>query len=78
MGRKNKTAGQRQEQIYKYIKEYIAQHGYPPSVREISRAVGLKSASTVHGYLRQLEERGLLSREARLPRALGLPEKKST
>ena len=78
MGRKNKTAGQRQEEIYGYIKEYIAQHGYPPSVREISRAVGLKSASTVHGYLRQLEERGLLSREARLPRALGLPEKKST
>ena len=77
MGRKNKTAGQRQEQIYKYIKEYIAQHGYPPSVREISVAVGLKSASTVHGYLRKLEERGLLSREAHLPRALGLVKKKA-
>ena len=59
MGRKNKTAVERQEQIYKYIKGYIARHGYPPSVREISVAIGLKSASTVHGYLRKLEERGL-------------------
>lgn len=74
MGRKNRTAAERREQIYEYIREYIAQHGYPPSVREIGQAVGLKSASTVHGYMRQLEERGLLSREARLPRALGLPE----
>ena len=72
MGRKNKTSGERQGQIYEFIKDFIAQHGYPPSVREVGKAVGLKSASTVHGYMRKLEERGLLSRAARLPRALGL------
>ncbi|MEN6389875.1 MAG: helix-turn-helix domain-containing protein, partial [Syntrophomonas sp.] len=53
---------QRQTQILDYIKEKITPSGYPPSVREIGQAVGLKSSSTVHAYLLQLEEKGFLRR----------------
>ena len=45
-----------QQKIYAYIAECIRQQGYPPSVREIGEAVGLKSPSTVHFHLKHLEE----------------------
>lgn len=64
-----------QEQIYAYIVQYSDQHGYPPSVREICAAVGLKSTSTVHTHLKNMQEKGLLSRDASKQRALNLPEK---
>lgn len=72
MTRKNKTSAERQDQIYEYLKNFQREHGYPPSVREIGAAVGLKSASTVHGYLRCLEERGLIEREPDKRRALDI------
>ena len=53
MGRK-RCADKRMEQIYKVIKEQLMKKGYPPSVREIGKEVGLKSSSTVHGYLNQI------------------------
>ena len=59
MGRK-RCADKRMEQIYKVIKEQLMKKGYPPSVREIGKEVGLKSSSTVHGYLNQLEAAGLI------------------
>ncbi|MBO6293917.1 MAG: transcriptional repressor LexA [Selenomonas sp.] len=70
--KKNKTSAERQEQIYEYLKKFQREHSYPPSVREIGAAVGLKSASTVHGYLRCLEERGLIERQPDKRRALDI------
>lgn len=65
-----KTRGESQEKIYNYVKQYIADTGYPPSVREICDAVGLKSTSTVHGHLTRLEKKGLIQRAALKPRAI--------
>jgi repressor LexA len=65
-----KELSHRQRQILQYIVSHIEQHGYPPTVREIGKAVGLSSSSTVHGHLRTLEEGGLISRDAVLTRAI--------
>lgn len=59
-----------QAAILEVIKKNIRQKGYPPSVREIGMAVGLSSSSTVHGYLKRLEEKGYLRRDATKPRAI--------
>ena len=50
----------KQQRIYDFIQAFAAQHGYPPSVREIGAAVGLKSPSTVHFHLKGLEEAGMI------------------
>lgn len=60
----------RQRQIYDYIKGQIRARGYPPSVREIGEAVGLRSSSTVHGHLNRLEEKGYIRRDPTKPRAI--------
>ena len=75
MGR-NHSSGERQEMIFKYIKEFLLEKGYPPSVREIGKAVGLKSSSTVHGYLARLEEAGLIKRDPTKPRAIDILDEK--
>ena len=62
--------GDNQQRILDFIKSEIQTKGYPPSVREIAQAVGLKSTSTVHGHLQRLEKRGLLHRDAMTPRAM--------
>ena len=62
--------GDNQQRILDFIKSEIQTKGYPPSVREIAQAVGLKSTSTVHGHLQRLERRGLLHRDAMKPRAM--------
>ena len=63
----------KQQQIYEYIQEFSAQYGYPPSVREIGAAVGLKSPSTVHFHLKGLEEAGVLVKAEGKTRAITLP-----
>lgn len=60
----------RQKQILAYIKDMLRTKGYPPSVREIGTAVGLRSSSTVHSHLTKLEEIGFLRRDPTKPRAL--------
>lgn len=72
----------KQKQILEYMKEEVREKGYPPSVREICEAVGLKSTSTVHGHLARLEKKGLIRRDPTKPRAIeildedcALPEK---
>ncbi len=60
----------KQAAILAVIKKNIRQKGYPPSVREIGQAVGLSSSSTVHGYLKKLESKGYLRRDAAKPRAM--------
>ena len=54
------------------IAQHIDLHGYPPTVREIGEAVNLSSSSTVHAHLRNLEDRGLIQRDAILTRAIKL------
>lgn len=60
----------RQQQILEYIKTEVKEKGYPPSVREICDAVGLKSTSTVHTHLSALENKGLIRRDPSKPRAI--------
>ena len=62
-----------EEKVLNYIKEFIQTNQYPPSVREIGSAVGLKSSSSVHRYLSILEEKGLLLRDGDKTRALRMP-----
>ena len=62
----------RQHEIWGFLVEYVDQHGYPPTVREIGEAVGLASPSTVHAHLANLERAGLLKRDPSKPRALDL------
>lgn len=62
--------GDKQDEILAFIKKEIHEKGYPPSVREICSAVGLKSTSTVHGHLERLEKRGLIRRDPTKPRAI--------
>ena len=61
---------QNQQKILDFIKREIELKGYPPSVREICTAVGLKSTSTVHAHLNHLEAQGLIRRDSTKPRAL--------
>ena len=53
----------RQKQILEYIRTCVHKFGYPPSVREICKEVGLSSTSTVHGYLHRLEDLGYIRRD---------------
>jgi repressor LexA len=62
----------RQKEIFDYIRKYAAKTGYPPTVREIGKAVGLHSSSTVHAHLSNLEKIGLLRRDPSKPRAIEL------
>lgn len=64
------TLSEKQRRILSYIKDEIREKGYPPSVREIGDAVGLKSPSTVHGHLARLERKGYIRRDPAKPRAL--------
>jgi repressor LexA len=62
----------RQQEIWDFLVEYVDEHGYPPTVREIGEAVGLASPSTVHAHLANLERAGLLRRDPTKPRAVEL------
>ena len=62
----------RQQEIFDFIKKYSAKYGYPPTVRDIGKAVGLASSSTVHAHLANLEKIGLVRRDPTKPRALEL------
>jgi repressor LexA len=60
----------RQQEIFEYVKSYGREHGYPPTVRDIGKAIGLTSSSTVHAHLANLEKLGLLKRDPTKPRAI--------
>ena len=62
----------RQKEIFDFIRKYAAKYGYPPTVREIGKAVGLHSSSTVHAHLANLEKIGMLRRDPTKPRAIEL------
>ena len=60
----------KQLQILEYLKKEVREKGYPPSVREICEATGLKSTSTVHGHLSRLEKKGYIRKDPTKPRAI--------
>ena len=62
----------RQQEIFDFIRKHSARYGYPPTVRDIGKAVGLASSSTVHAHLANLEKIGLLRRDPSKPRAIEL------
>jgi len=62
----------RQREVYEFICDHLRRFGYPPTVRDIGRAVGLASPSTVHTHLANLERLGLLRRDPAKPRAIEL------
>jgi len=65
---------ERRRKILEFIKDEVDAKGYPPSVREIGEAVGLRSSSTVHGHLTRLEELGYIRRDPSKPRAIEVLE----
>ncbi len=73
--RKKREAGQiseKQQRILEFISEFITEHGYPPSVREIGQAMGLRSPSTVQSHLNILRDAGYLERTGHKTRAISL------
>ena len=73
MKKKNTSElNKREKSILKFIEKQIISNGYPPSVREIGQAVGLKSTATVHGYLAKLESKGYIKKESQKGRTLKL------
>jgi repressor LexA len=67
---KKKALTGKQLEVLSFIKNELYKRGYPPSVREICEAVGLKSTSTVHGHLERLEKKGYIRRDPTKPRAI--------
>jgi len=73
-----KELTKRQQEIYDFIRKYSAKYGYPPTVRDIGKAVGLASSSTVHAHLANLEKAGLLRRDPSKPRAIEMLDRATT
>ncbi len=72
MPRKKPELNKREKAILNFIEKQMINQGYPPSVREIGVAVGLKSTATVHGYLSKLDEKGYIKKQDRKGRTLRL------
>ena len=60
----------RQYEVLKLVVDYLREHGYPPTVREIGRALRITSASTVYDHLSRLEKKGFIRLRARRPRGI--------
>lgn len=73
-----KKLNEKQQQILDFLNKTVEEKGYPPSVREICTAVGLKSTSTVHAYLEKLEKDGMIHKDPTKPRALKVVGGKSS
>lgn len=67
-----KPLNEKQQKVLAFVKERL-QDDIPPSVREICEATGIKSTSTVHAYLKRLEDEGYIDRRSGLNRAIRLP-----
>ena len=73
-----KDLGKSQQAVYSFICEYIRQKSFPPTVREICAAVGLKSTSTVHMHLKSLEEKGYITLDPAKQRTIALVKSSAT
>lgn len=69
---KKEELTKKEKAILEFIEKQVNEKGYPPSVREIGKAIGLKSTATVHGYLAKLEEKKYIRKESQKGRALRL------
>jgi repressor LexA len=69
-----KKATDKQLRVLAYVKDQIRKNGYAPSVREICQALGLRSTSTVHGYLARLHKKGLIQKAALKPRTIRITD----
>ena len=67
----------KKKEILEFVNRQVQEKGYPPSVREICKAVGFKSTSTVHAYLKSLEEEGLIVKDPSKTRALKVIDESS-
>lgn len=72
MPKKVQELNKREKAILKFIEKKLKEDGYPPSVREIGKAVGLSSTATVHGYIAKLKEKGYIKKEDKKGRTLKL------
>ena len=70
--RPTEALSERQESILLYIRDALALRGEPPTLRQIGRRVGLPSVSAVHYQLTQLERKGVIARDPRMPRSIRL------
>ena len=70
LGKKDRELTSREQSILDFIRQKVWEDGFPPTVREICQAVGLRSTSTVHGYLARLEELGVIKRDPASSRAI--------
>ncbi len=71
-----RKSGKTQAAVYEFIKLFIEENAYPPTVREIGAAVGLKSTSTVHAHLNNLAEKGMIAWNRSKQRSITLTERK--
>lgn len=62
----------RQEDVLKYIKEFMVAHGYPPTIREIGKALNISSTATIHSHLKGLEDKGVIKKDGSKNRAIEL------
>ncbi len=62
----------RQEDVLKYVKEFMVAHGYPPTIREIGSALGISSPATIHSHLKGLEDKGFIKKDGAKNRAIEL------
>ena len=74
MAKNKKELSGRQKDVFDFIKKFVREKSYPPSVREICEAVGLSSTSTVHSHLEQLEQKGFIKRNATKNRCIEILE----
>ena len=65
-----KRNNDKHQKILDFLKKEVEEKGYPPSVREICKAVGFRSTSTVHSYLSMLEKEGFIQKDPSKPRAI--------
>lgn len=70
MARKSEGLGKRHKKIMQFLETFQANNGYSPSIREIGEAINVRSTSLVDYYLKQLEERGYISRENHISRSI--------
>ncbi len=62
----------RQEDVLSFVKSYIVSHGYPPTVREIGKALDISSPATIHAHLTNLEHKGFIRKDSSKNRAIEL------
>lgn len=72
------TLSERQNKIISFIRQFSAERGFPPTIREIGAAVGIPSTSVVNYNLEALEKKGLLARRPDVSRGLTLVEKEES